>query len=80
MPTIYRYKGYRFFFFSNEGAPLEPPHIHVRKGECVAKYWLGPEVKLASSWGMNAVELNQLRRITQEKREEFERLWHEYFG
>ncbi len=76
----YRYKGYRFFFFSNEGLPLEPPHIHVRKGECVAKYWLGLEVKLAGSWGMNAVELNELRRVTQEKRDEFERAWHEYFG
>lgn len=42
MPTIFRYKGYRFFFFSNEGFPPEPPHVHVRQGERVAKFWLVP--------------------------------------
>jgi hypothetical protein len=31
MPTVLRVKGYRFFFFSNEGA--EPPHIHIEYGE-----------------------------------------------
>ncbi|HZQ90749.1 MAG TPA: DUF2442 domain-containing protein [Terriglobales bacterium] len=35
MPTILRHKGYRFFFFSNEGA--EPPHVHVGRGDEVAK-------------------------------------------
>jgi hypothetical protein len=24
MPVIFRYEGYRFFFFSNEGNPLDP--------------------------------------------------------
>ncbi len=33
MPVVFRYKGYRFFFFSNEGDPLEPMHVHVRRGE-----------------------------------------------
>ena len=30
-------RGYRFFFFSNEGDPLEPLHIHVQNGEKQAK-------------------------------------------
>ena len=38
MPIVFRYKGYRFFFFSNEGDPREPMHIHVRKGEASAKF------------------------------------------
>ena len=38
MPVVFRYKGYRFFFFSNEGDPLEPMHIHVRRGEATAKF------------------------------------------
>jgi uncharacterized protein DUF4160 len=29
MPTILRWKGFRFFFFSNEGD--EPPHVHAEK-------------------------------------------------
>ena len=80
MPTIFRYKGYRFFFFSNEGFPPEPPHVHVRHGERVGKFWLVPQVALAGAWGMSAAELNQLRKIVQDKRQEFERAWHEYFG
>lgn len=80
MPTIYRYKGYRFFFFSNEGMPPEPPHIHVCHGQRIAKFWLAEEVALADAWGMSPVELNNLRKIVQDKHEQFERAWHEYFG
>jgi len=29
MPLVFRWKGYRFHFFSNEGDPREPVHIHV---------------------------------------------------
>ena len=46
MPTALKSKGYRFFFYSNEGN--EPPHIHVERAECCAKYWLDP-VSLARS-------------------------------
>jgi len=38
MPTVLRWRGYRFFFFSNEGS--EPAHIHVEKDEAMAKFWL----------------------------------------
>jgi hypothetical protein len=38
MPTLLRVEGFRFFFFSNEGQ--EPPHVHVSKGDGVAKLWL----------------------------------------
>lgn len=31
MPLVFRWKGYRFHFFSNEGDPREPVHIHVTK-------------------------------------------------
>jgi hypothetical protein len=79
MPTIFRYKGYKFHFFSNEGMPPEPPHIHVRHGERVAKFWLVPEVALADAWGMAASELNELRKVVEEHRDEFERAWHERF-
>ncbi|MDD4892010.1 MAG: DUF4160 domain-containing protein [Phycisphaerae bacterium] len=78
MPTIYRWKGYRFFFFSNEGSPPEPPHVHIRHGERRAKFWLVPEVALANAWRMNASELSDLEKIVQDKREDFERAWHEH--
>ncbi|WP_284734689.1 DUF4160 domain-containing protein [Sphingosinicella terrae] len=31
MPTVFRRQGFRFFFYSNEGSPLEPIHVHVEK-------------------------------------------------
>ena len=36
MPTVLRWKGYRFYFHSHE--PNEPPHIHVDKGGASAKF------------------------------------------
>ncbi|HLX12893.1 MAG TPA: DUF4160 domain-containing protein [Bacteroidota bacterium] len=41
MPTILFIDGWRFYFFANEGS--EPIHVHVKKGEKKAKYWLNPE-------------------------------------
>jgi hypothetical protein len=29
MPVVFRYRGFRFFFYSNEGNPREPVHIHA---------------------------------------------------
>lgn len=40
MPVVFRYQGYKFFFYSNEGNPLEPAHIHVRLAGKEAKFWL----------------------------------------
>lgn len=40
MPTLLQIEGYRFYFFSDERH--EPPHVHVRKGDSVAKLWLRP--------------------------------------
>lgn len=80
MPVVYRYKGYKFFFYSNEGDPLEPLHVHVRKAEAVAKFWLDPDVAVAESYAMNSSELRELMAVAKEKRELIERCWNEYFG
>ncbi len=79
MPTILVWKGFRFFFFSNEGLPLEPPHIHVRKDRNLAKFWLDP-VSLADSWGMTAKELNTLELQVEKNVSLFRSKWDEYFG
>ncbi len=46
MPKVFEIEGYRGFFFSNEGAPLEPVHIHIQKGMGEAKFWVTPAVTL----------------------------------
>ena len=42
MPVVFRYKGFRFFFYANEGNPREPVHVHVRAGGSEVKLWLEP--------------------------------------
>ena len=80
MPKILDWRGYKYFFYANEGKPLERPHIHVRKGKNVAKYWLEPEVTLASSWGLNSKELNLLEKQVENNINLFRSRWDEYFS
>jgi hypothetical protein len=37
MPVVFRESGLRYYFFSNEGSPREPMHIHVKGRGCDAK-------------------------------------------
>jgi hypothetical protein len=56
MPTVYRERGFRFFFWSNERN--EPPHVHVESGDGYAKFWLTP-VSLAESVNYDSSEVRQ---------------------
>lgn len=38
MPVVFRYKSFRFFFYSNEGNPREAMYIHVRGADGEAKF------------------------------------------
>jgi len=80
MPVILRYKGYKFFFFSNEGNPRELLHVHVRKAGASAKFWVEPQVGLAESYGMSGHELNELAKVVADNHQLIERAWHEFFG
>ena len=77
MPTILRWDGYRFYFFSNERG--EPPHMHVDKGGRSAKFWLSP-VELARNFGFPDRELNRIHAKMVELDEEFLRAWNEHTG
>ena len=79
MPVIFRYKGYRFFFYSNEGIPREPLHVHVRKGSSVAKFWLDPTLSVSEAYGMSPSELKELLSVAVEEIERIRRFWNEYF-
>jgi hypothetical protein len=80
MPLIFRYKGFRFFFYSNEGSPREPVHVHVRGSEGEAKFWLHPVVHLAGSDGFDAGMLRELAEVVEQNAALIERAWHEHFG
>ena len=63
MPTVFNENGYKFFFFSNEGNPLEPCHIHVRKNGALAKFWVEDKCNIAENFGFTAKELNDISEI-----------------
>lgn len=80
MPVVLRYKGYRFFFYSNEGDPREAVHVHVRSAEGEAKFWLQPSVQLADSVGFDARTLRELLGVVIDNASTIERAWHEHFA
>ena len=77
MPTILRYKGYRFYFYSHE--PNEPPHIHVDKDNLSAKFWLSP-VFLARNIGFSGKELRKMQSIVESNQTKFLEAPNEYFS
>jgi hypothetical protein len=79
VPVILRNAGFRFFFYSNEGDPREPIHVHVRKGGDEAKFWINP-VSVAWSRGFDARSLRELTETIGNNVSLFERAWDEYFG
>jgi len=80
MPIVFRYKGFRFFFFSNEGSPREPLHVHVRSADGDAKYWLKPTVGLAGSSGFDARTLRELAQVVESNALLIEGAWNEHFS
>lgn len=80
MPTVFRHDGFRFFFYSNEGDPREPVHIHVMKDGAEAKFWVTPQVRLDRSHGFDARVLRKLAAVVEDNRAEIEKAWNEHFG
>ncbi len=80
MPNVFRHDGFRFFFYSNEGDPREPLHIHAMGDGGEAKFWLSPRVALADSDGLDARTLHRLTKVVEDRRSEIERAWHDYFA
>jgi len=80
MPVVFRHKGFRFAFYSNEGDPREPVHIHAIKDGIDAKFWLSPEILLSYNDGFNARTLRELTEVIAQRREFIMKAWDEFFG
>ena len=80
MPVIFREQGFRFHFFSREGNPREPVHIHIARPDADAKLWLYPEVRVAYNYGLTPRELRIVEEIVRRRREEIERGWTAFFA
>ena len=80
MPVVFRERGFKFFFYSNEGNPREPVHIHVEKDDVEAKFWLKPQVHVAYNDGYDARTLRVLLEIVEANKDRIERVWGEFFN
>ena len=80
MPVVFRRGGLSYFFYSNEGQPSEPAHVHIRGGGGDAKVWLEPEVSMADNYGFKPRQLSNILRTVVESRERFLRAWHDHFS
>ena len=80
VPVVLRHRGYVLFFFSNEGDPLEPIHVHVRGGGALAKFWVQPEVALAENHGFSSAQLREIDSVVRDNVERIVSAWHGHFG
>ena len=80
MPVIFREDGYRFHFYSHEGSPREPVHIHVSRPGGTTKLWLYPMVRMAYNRRMDPREMRVIEEIVVRRREEIEGEWNAFFA
>ena len=79
MPTVLYLKGWRFFFYSDEGN--EPIHIHVQKGDYECKYWLDIdlyEIREAYSYGMSLRDTREVKKIIFQNFDEIVNEWQTF--
>lgn len=76
-PTVFRYKNYRFFFFSKEEKRM---HVHIESPDGEAKFWMEPVIALADYVGYNARQLRELEKIVEKHAKEIEQTWKKHFA
>ena len=76
-PTVFRYKNYRFFFFSREERRM---HVHVSCPEGEAKFWLEPIIALNEHYGLNPRKLKELQLLVEKRKDEITRAWKKHFS
>jgi hypothetical protein len=76
-PTIFKEKGYRFYFFSREELRI---HVHVMCEDGEAKFWLEPDIALARNFRLSQVQLREIERIVEEHADEIKAAWRKHFG
>lgn len=75
-PTVFREKGYRFFFFSREE---ERPHIHIVSADGESKFWMEPEIEIAKNYYHSAKQIKEIEQLIKENRHAIIHAWNQYF-
>lgn len=86
MPQLYRIGPYIIYFWSNEGEPLEPVHVHIAEGKAGAnatKIWItsaGKALRCNNNSHISPVILSRLERFIEANSEGIIDSWKEHFG
>lgn len=75
-PTVFRERGYRFYFFSREELRQ---HVHVQHSDGEAKFWLEPTIELAQNFGLSTQELKIVEQLVKSHEQDIKNAWHKHF-
>jgi hypothetical protein len=75
-PTVFREKGYRFFFFSREEPRI---HVHVYCSDGEAKFGLEPQIELAKNFRLSRFQIKEIEQLIEAHYDELRRAWKEHF-
>ena len=76
-PTVVRDGPFRLFFFSREETRM---HVHVAHPDGECKFWLTPEVALATQTGLSARQLKEAEHVVQRHYRSICDAWNQHFG
>ena len=86
MPQILRIGPYSIYFWSNEGDPLEPVHVHISEGlatSAATKFWITSTGKVIICNNNSQIPekvLKRLARLVEANSTEIINEWMERFG
>lgn len=87
MPQLLRFGPYRIYFWSNEGMPLEPIHVHISNGIPNAeatKVWITQNKRALianpNDKRISAKVLNRLVEMIEAQSDDIIAAWIERFG
>ena len=87
MPQIFRIGTYIIHFWSNEGIPLEPIHVHISKGKPSAystKVWIYKNgecvVDENDKTKIPSFQLKYILQLIEKNKDDIEEMWIERFG
>jgi hypothetical protein len=76
-PTLFRYKNFRFFFFSKEEKRM---HVHVSSPDGEAKFWIEPVVALADYQEFSDRQLREIQKVVEAHASEITKAWKKHFS
>jgi len=75
-PLVFKYKNYRFFFYSEEENRM---HIHISSEDGEAKVWIEPVIALADYSGYSKNKLNEILKMVQKHENTIKKAWKKHF-